>query len=133
MGALHEGHLSLVRRARAENDSLAATIFINPAQFAANEDLSEYPRSRDKDLDLLCREGVDLVFIPPEEEVYAPGFTTWVDLPGMGDRLEGAHRPGHFRGVATVVTKLLSMFRPNRAYFGPKRRATGGNHPSSQS
>ena len=120
MGALHEGHLSLVRKARAENDSLAATIFVNPTQFAATEDLGEYPRSRDQDLDLLRREGVDLVFIPPEEEVYAPGFTTWVDLPGMGDRLEGAHRPGHFRGVATVVTKLLSMFRPDRAYFGQK-------------
>ena len=121
MGALHEGHLSLVRKARAENDSLAATIFVNPTQFAATEDLGEYPRSRDQDLDLLRREGVDLVFIPPEEEeVYPPGFTTWVDLPGMGDRLEGAHRPGHFRGVATVVTKLLSMFRPDRAYFGQK-------------
>ena len=121
MGALHEGHLSLVRKARAENDCLAATIFVNPTQFAATEDLGEYPRSRDQDLDLLRREGVDLVFIPPEEEeVYPPGFTTWVDLPGMGDRLEGAHRPGHFRGVATVVTKLLSMFRPDRAYFGQK-------------
>ena len=120
MGALHEGHLSLVRKARAENDTVAATIFVNPTQFAVTEDLGEYPRSRDQDLDLLCREGVDLVFVPSEDEVYTPGFTSWVDLPGMGDRLEGAHRPGHFRGVATVVTKLLSMVRPDRAYFGQK-------------
>ena len=120
MGALHEGHLSLVRKARTENDSLAATIFVNPTQFAAAEDLGEYPRSRDQDLDRLRREGVDLVFAPSDDEVYPPGFTSWVDLPGMGDRLEGVHRPGHFRGVATVVTKLLSMFRPDRAYFGQK-------------
>ena len=120
MGALHEGHLSLVRKARAENDTVAATIFVNPTQFAVTEDLGEYPRSRDQDLDLLRREGVDLVFVPSEDEVYTPGFTSWVDLPGMGDRLEGAHRPGHFRGVATVVTKLLSMVRPDRAYFGQK-------------
>ena len=133
MGALHEGHLSLVRKARAENDSLAATIFVNPAQFAATEDLGEYPRSRDQDLDLLRREGVDLVFVPSEDEVYPPGFTSWVDLPGMGDRLEGAHRPGHFRGVATVVTKLLSMVRPDQGLLRPKRWPTGGNHPPSQS
>ena len=120
MGALHEGHLSLVRRAREENASLVATIFVNPTQFTATEDLGEYPRNREQDLDLLRQEAVDLVFAPPVEEVYPPGFTSWVDLPEMSGLLEGRDRPGHFRGVATVVTKLLSMVRPDLAYFGQK-------------
>ena len=120
MGALHDGHLSLVRRARAENETLAVTIFVNPTQFGAAEDLSTYPRPLEADLAALLRENVDLVYIPTVEEVYPPGFNTWVDVPGLGDRLEGAHRPGHFRGVATVVTKLFSLIRPDRAYFGQK-------------
>ena len=120
MGALHEGHLSLVRRAREENASLVATIFVNPTQFTATEDLGEYPRNREQDMDLLRQEAVDLVFAPPVEEVYPPGFTSWVDLPEMSGLLEGRDRPGHFRGVATVVTKLLSMVRPDLAYFGQK-------------
>ena len=120
MGALHEGHLALVRRARQENHTLAVSIFVNSAQFSAEEDLSEYPRDLSRDLDLLSREGVDLVFVPPPEDVYPPGFDTWVDVGGMAEKLEGAHRPGHFRGVATVVTKLFNLTRPDRAYFGQK-------------
>ena len=120
MGALHEGHLALVRRARQENDTLAVSIFVNPAQFSAEEDLSQYPRDLSRDLELLHREGVDLVFAPPPEEVYPPGFDTWIDVGVMAEKLEGAHRPGHFRGVATVVTKLFNLARPERAYFGQK-------------
>ena len=120
MGALHEGHLSLVRQARQDNDSLAATIFVNPTQFGEGEDLTEYPRPLEDDLASLDREGVDLVYVPPVSEVYPPGFNTWVDVPGLGDLLEGAHRPGHFRGVATVVAKLFNLIRPDRAYFGQK-------------
>ena len=120
MGALHEGHLSLVRQARQDNDSLAATIFVNPTQFGEGEDLTEYPRPLEDDLAALDREGVDLVYVPPVSEVYPPGFNTWVDVPGLGDLLEGAHRPGHFRGVATVVAKLFNLIRPDRAYFGQK-------------
>lgn len=120
MGALHEGHLALVKRARQENDTLAVSIFVNPAQFSAEEDLSQYPRDLSRDLELLHREGVDLVFAPPPEEVYPPGFDTWIDVGVMAEKLEGAHRPGHFRGVATVVTKLFNLARPERAYFGQK-------------
>ena len=120
MGALHKGHLSLVRRARADNATVVASIFVNPAQFAADEDLSSYPRDMDGDLAKLEREGVDLVFAPPRLEVYPPGFSTYVDVGPIAKRLEGASRPGHFRGVATVVSKLLSIVRPDRAYFGQK-------------
>ncbi len=120
MGALHEGHLSLVRQARGENETLAATIFVNPTQFGATEDLSTYPRPLEDDLAALLAQNADLVYVPPVEEVYPPGFDTWVDVPGLGDRLEGAHRPGHFRGVATVVAKLFGLIRPDRAYFGQK-------------
>ncbi|MDE2779899.1 MAG: pantoate--beta-alanine ligase [Chloroflexota bacterium] len=120
MGALHEGHLALVRRARRENTSVAASIFVNPTQFGPQEDLATYPRDMDRDLALLESEGVDLVYAPAPEEVYPPGFDTWVDPGAMGQRLEGAVRPGHFRGVATVVTKLLSVIKPERAYFGQK-------------
>jgi pantoate--beta-alanine ligase len=120
MGALHEGHLSLVRRARAENATVVASIFVNPTQFGVHEDLSSYPRDMDGDLAKLEREGVDLVFAPSREEVYAPGFSTYVDVGAVAERLEGASRPGHFRGVATVVCKLLTIVRPDRAYFGQK-------------
>ena len=120
MGALHEGHMALVRRARRENATLAVTIFVNPTQFGAGGDLSEYPRDLGKDLELLRSEGADLVFAPAVEEMYPAGFDTWVDVGGLADRLEGAHRPGHFRGVATVVAKLLNLIRPDRAYFGQK-------------
>lgn len=120
MGALHEGHLALVRQARKDNQTLAATIFVNPSQFGPQEDLSAYPRDLERDLSLLREEGVDLVFTPNVEEIYPPGFNTWVDVGGLGDRLEGAHRPGHFRGVATVVAKLFNIIGPDRAYFGQK-------------
>ena len=120
MGALHEGHMALVRQARKDNSTLAATIFVNPSQFGPQEDLSAYPRDLERDLALLREEEVDLVFTPSVEEIYPPGFNTWVDVGGLGDRLEGAHRPGHFRGVATVVAKLFNIIGPDRAYFGQK-------------
>ena len=120
MGALHEGHLALVRRARGENGTVAVSIFVNPAQFGAGEDLATYPRDMERDLVLLEAEGVDLVYAPAPEEVYPPGFDTWVEPGALANRLEGAVRPGHFRGVATVVTKLFNVVRPDRAYFGQK-------------
>lgn len=120
MGFLHEGHLSLVRRARADNAIAAASIFVNPTQFAENEDLSTYPRDMDGDLDKLSREGVDLVFAPPASEVYPTGFDTSIDVGAIASRLEGEHRPGHFKGVATVVCKLLTIVRPDNVYFGQK-------------
>ncbi len=120
MGYLHEGHLALVRRARGENDAVAASIFVNPSQFGPGEDFSAYPRDMDRDLSLLAAEGVDLVFTPSPEDVYPPGFDTWVEVGDMARRLEGEHRPGHFRGVATVVAKLFNVVRPGRAYFGQK-------------
>jgi len=120
MGAIHEGHLALVKQARRENETLAVSIFVNPAQFGSGEDLSLYPRDLKRDLDLLRGVGADLVFVPSVDEVYPPGFDTWVDVGGLSGRLEGAHRPGHFRGVATVVTKLFNLARPDRAYFGQK-------------
>jgi pantoate--beta-alanine ligase len=120
MGALHEGHLSLIRRARAENDAIAASIFVNPAQFGPGEDLAKYPRSLAQDLALLEAEGVDLVFAPEAASLYPPGFQTWV-VPGpLAETLEGARRPGHFRGVLTVVSKLFHVIEPDRAYFGQK-------------
>ena len=120
MGALHGGHLALVERARGENATVAATIFVNPAQFGPGEDLAGYPRDLEQDLAKLRPQGVDLVYVPPLDEVYPPGFDTWVEVGRLAARLEGARRPGHFRGVATVVTKLLSLTRPDRAYFGQK-------------
>jgi len=120
MGALHEGHIALVKEARKNNSTLAATIFVNPSQFGPQEDLSAYPRNLERDSALLKEEGVDLVFTPGVEEIYPPGFNTWVDVGGLGDRLEGEHRPGHFRGVATVVAKLFNIVGPDRAYFGQK-------------
>ena len=120
MGALHDGHLSLVRAARAGNDAVAASIFVNPAQFGPGEDLAKYPRSLAKDLARLDAEGVDLVFAPEAASVYPPGFQTWV-VPGpLAEPLEGARRPGHFRGVLTVVSKLFHVIEPDRAYFGQK-------------
>ena len=120
MGALHDGHLTLVRQAREDNQTVAVTIFVNPTQFSPQDDLAQYPRDLDRDLDLLRREDADLVFVPPAEEIYPPGFDTWVQVGALAERLEGAHRPGHFRGVTTVVTKLFNLVRPDRAYFGQK-------------
>jgi pantoate--beta-alanine ligase len=120
MGALHEGHASLVRRARAECASVAASIFVNPTQFGANEDLGRYPRDEATDLALLESLGVDVAFLPAVEEVYPPGASMSVDVGRLGDVLEGAARPGHFRGVATVVTILFNLVSPDRAYFGQK-------------
>jgi len=120
MGALHEGHISLVRRARTENSTVAASIFVNPAQFGPSEDLSTYPRDNDRDLSMLEDSGVDLVFAPTAEEIYPDGFDTAIDVGRIAQRLEGEHRPGHFLGVATVVCKLLTIVRPDRAYFGQK-------------
>ena len=120
MGALHQGHLSLVDRARADCASVAVSIFVNPTQFAEGEDFAEYPRDLEGDLEMLRQRGVDLVFVPDVAEVYPPGFDTWVDVGPIADRLEGAARPGHFRGVATVVAKLFGVVQPERAYFGQK-------------
>ena len=120
MGALHEGHLALVRGAKADNTTVVVSIFVNPTQFGPQEDLSTYPRDMERDLSLLEAEGVDLVYSPSPEEVYPTGFDTWVDPGQLATRLEGAARPGHFRGVATVVTKLFGVVRPDRAYFGQK-------------
>jgi pantoate--beta-alanine ligase len=120
MGALHDGHLSLVRRARAENDRVGVSIFVNPIQFNQRADLEKYPRQLAHDCALLDAEGVDLVWTPPESEVYPPGYQTYVSVEEVTQPLEGASRPGHFRGVATVVAKLLSVFEPTRAYFGQK-------------
>ena len=120
MGALHDGHLSLVDRARSDSSTVAVSIFVNPMQFGEGEDFAEYPRDLDADLDLLRQHGTDLVFVPNVDEVYPPGFDTWVDVGPIADRLEGAARPGHFRGVATVVAKLFGIVQPERAYFGQK-------------
>ena len=120
MGFLHEGHMALVRRAREENATAAVSIFVNPTQFGPNEDFSSYPRDMDSDLAKLEGAGVDMVFAPPVEEVYPPGFDTYIDVGRIGERLEGEHRAGHFHGVATVVCKLLTIVRPDRAYFGQK-------------
>jgi len=120
MGALHDGHLALVRRARAECDNVAVSIFVNPKQFGPTEDLERYPRPLERDLQLLREQNVDLVFLPTVEEMYPPGGETAVVPGALARRLEGHSRPGHFRGVATVVTKLLSIVSPDRAYFGEK-------------
>jgi pantoate--beta-alanine ligase len=120
MGGLHEGHLSLLRAARAECDTVVMSLFVNPAQFGEERDLASYPRDEARDLELAERAGVDLVFAPNTEEMYPAGFQTWVDVTELGSMLEAEHRPGHFRGVATVVLKLFSIVRPDRAYFGQK-------------
>lgn len=120
MGYLHAGHLSLVRQARAECGAVAATIFVNPTQFGPREDLSRYPRDLERDLRLLREEQVDLVFVPSVAEIYPPGFSTFIDVRDVTEMLEGAVRPGHFQGVATVVCKLFNIVQPTRAYFGQK-------------
>jgi pantoate--beta-alanine ligase len=121
MGYLHEGHLSLVRLARSRCESVVASIFVNPTQFAPTEDLATYPRDLDRDLQLLEAEGVDVVLTPSKnEELYPSGFDTWVEVGAIAHRLEGASRPTHFRGVATIVTKLFHIVRPQCAFFGRK-------------
>lgn len=120
MGYLHEGHLSLVSRAKAENQHVIVTIFVNPTQFGANEDLSKYPRDLERDLSLLRPLGVDVVWTPTAEVMYPPGYQTWVEVEALTNPLEGAMRPGHFRGVTTVVAKLFNATQPTKAYFGQK-------------
>jgi len=118
MGALHEGHRALFRAARAENDRVVASLFVNPAQFDEPADLDAYPRDEERDLEIAEAEGVDAVFAPSLDELYPPGFATWVEPDDTG--AEGSARPGHFRGVATVCLKLFNLVRPERAYFGQK-------------
>lgn len=120
MGFLHDGHLALVERARKENDRVAVSLFVNPTQFGQREDLERYPRDPERDLSLLRGAGADVAFSPTAEEVYPPGFQTYVTVEELSRPLEGSSRPGHFRGVATVVAKLFCLFRPARAYFGQK-------------
>jgi pantoate--beta-alanine ligase len=123
MGALHEGHLSLVRAARAASGVVAASIFVNPTQFGPNEDLAKYPRSFERDCELLEREGVAFVFAPAVEEMYPAGAVTWVTVEGLSEKLDGRSRPGHFRGVTTVVSKLFHIVEPDAAFFGQKDAA----------
>ncbi len=123
MGALHEGHLSLVRAARASTDVVAASIFVNPTQFGPNEDLAKYPRSFERDCELLQREGVELLFAPSVEEMYPAGGVTWVTVEELSDKLDGQSRPGHFRGVTTVVSKLFNAVEPDVVFFGQKDAA----------
>jgi pantoate--beta-alanine ligase len=120
MGAFHEGHLSLFDAARAENDVVVVSLFVNPAQFESAEDLAAYPRDEERDAHTAEEAGVDLLFAPSLEELYPPGYETWVDVEELSKGLEGAARPGHFRGVATVCCKLFNLVRPRRAYFGQK-------------
>jgi pantoate--beta-alanine ligase len=120
MGSLHDGHLALLRAARAENDTLVMSLFVNPAQFGDKADLARYPRDEGRDLDIAHEAGVDLVFAPSTDEMYPRGFQTWVDVTELGAILEGRFRPGHFRGVATAVLKLFNGVHPTRAYFGQK-------------
>ena len=120
MGYLHEGHLALVRQARNENSTVVVSIFVNPAQFGPSEDLASYPRDLDRDLELLGEEKTDVVFMPSDEEMYPPLFSSWVDVEKVTERLEEASRPGFFRGVATVVAKLFNIVQPAKAYFGQK-------------
>jgi pantoate--beta-alanine ligase len=123
MGALHDGHLSLVRAARSSSDLVAASIFVNPTQFGANEDLAKYPRSFERDRELLQGERVELLFAPSVEEMYPAGAVTWVTVEGLSDKLDGRSRPGHFRGVTTVVAKLFHVVQPDAAFFGQKDAA----------
>jgi len=120
MGFLHEGHLALVKRAKVENPTVIVSIYVNPKQFGPKEDFGAYPRDLNRDLELLRRDGVDIVFVPSDDEMYPPEFSSWVDVERVTERLEGAIRPGHFRGVATVVAKLFNIIQPSRAYFGQK-------------
>jgi len=120
MGYLHQGHISLVKRAKEENASVVVSVFVNPTQFGPKEDLARYPRDLPRDLEMLQGAGTDVVFTPSASQVYPPGFCTWVDVEGISSRLEGAERPGHFRGVATVVSKLFNIVEADNAYFGQK-------------
>jgi pantoate--beta-alanine ligase len=120
MGYLHEGHLSLIRQAKAECDHVFVSIFVNPTQFGPSEDLSKYPRDLERDLSLIHPLGVDLVWTPTAEEMYPPGYQTWVEVDALTHPLEGAMRPGHFKGVTTVVAKLFNAVQPHKAYFGQK-------------
>ena len=120
MGALHAGHEALIQAAHAENDVVVVSLFVNPAQFDEGADLAAYPRDEAHDLELAETMGADVLFAPPPEEIYPPGFQTWVDVEQLSRGLEGDHRPGHFRGVATVCLKLSNLVRPRRAYFGQK-------------
>lgn len=120
MGALHAGHLSLVERAKRDCDLAVATIFVNPTQFGPNEDFSKYPRTLERDLEQLDKAGCDYVFVPSSEQIYAPGHSTFIEPPSVASRWEGAIRPGHFRGVATVVLKLFMMAPAHVAFFGRK-------------
>ncbi|MGO8793311.1 MAG: pantoate--beta-alanine ligase [Candidatus Sulfotelmatobacter sp.] len=123
MGALHDGHLSLVRAARAHCDIVAASIFVNPTQFGPNEDFAKYPRTFDRDRDLLQNQGVEFIFFPSVEEMYPAGAVTWVTVERLSDKLDGRSRPGHFRGVTTVVSKLFHSVEPDAAFFGQKDSA----------
>jgi pantoate--beta-alanine ligase len=123
MGALHAGHASLIRAARASSSHVAVSIFVNPTQFGPNEDFARYPRTFDADCAIAKAEGANVIFAPPVEELYPPGATTFVEVEGLSDRLDGASRPGHFRGVATIVAKLLIAAEPDRAFFGQKDAA----------
>lgn len=120
MGALHEGHLSLVREARRLCDIVVVSVFVNPTQFGPREDFSHYPRNFTRDTALLTEANVDYIFAPTSEEIYPPGFSTYISVEGLSNKLEGASRPGHFRGVSTVVTILLNILRPDFAFFGQK-------------
>jgi len=120
MGYLHQGHLALVRQARADNASVVVSIFVNPTQFGTSEDFDRYPRNLERDLSLLQKEGVDAVFVPTTGEIYPPRFSNRVEVDNITRRLEGASRPGHFKGVVTVVAKLFNIIQPTRAYFGQK-------------
>ena len=123
MGALHDGHLSLVQLAKQQCDAVAASIFVNPKQFGPNEDFTKYPRSSERDREMLEEEGVELLFAPSVEEMYPSGSTTFVNVEGLSERLDGVSRPGHFRGVATVVSKLFHIVEPDKAFFGQKDAA----------
>jgi pantoate--beta-alanine ligase len=120
MGYLHKGHLALVKQARIENSAVIVSIYVNPTQFGPREDLANYPRELSRDLELLRGEDVDIVFVPSDDEMYPSGFSSWVDVEKVTEQLEGASRPGHFRGVATVVAKLFYIVQPTKAYFGQK-------------
>jgi pantoate--beta-alanine ligase len=120
MGYLHQGHLALVKQARDENSAVVVSIFVNPTQFGPSEDFKTYPRNTERDLDMLQKEKTSIVFMPSAEEMYPEGFNSWVDVAKVTDRLEGSYRPGHFKGVSTVVAKLFNIVEPTRAYFGQK-------------
>jgi pantoate--beta-alanine ligase len=120
MGYLHEGHLALVRQARIENSAVIVSIYVNPTQFGPSEDFGAYPRDLNRDLELLRKEGTDIVFVPSDQEMYPREFGSWVDVEKVTESLEGASRPGHFRGVVTIVAKLFNIVQPTRAYFGQK-------------